>query len=65
MASKAKLATGLDLGSTSTRVVICALEEESLKFLGYGEAPVQGWTRGRLTDQGALTESIQFALHEA
>lgn len=65
MASKPRLATGLDLGSTSTRVVICALEEESLKFLGYGEAPVQGWTRGRLADQGALTESIQFALHEA
>jgi cell division protein FtsA len=65
MAGKAKLAAGLDLGSTSTRVVICTLEEESLKFLGYGEAPVQGWTRGRLTDRGALTESIQFALHEA
>lgn len=65
MAAKSKLATGLDLGSTSTRVVICALEDEGLKFLGYGEAPVQGWNRGRLTDQGALTESIQFALHEA
>lgn len=65
MAGKPKLATGLDLGSTSTRVVICALEEESLKFLGYGEAPVHGWNRGRLTDREALTESIQFALHEA
>lgn len=65
MAGKPRLATGLDLGSTSTRVVICALEEEGLKFLGYGEAPVQGWNRGRLTDQDALTESIRFALHEA
>ncbi len=65
MASKAKLAVGLDLGSTATRVVICALEEESLKFLGHGEAPVQGWSRGRLTDQTALTQSIRFALHEA
>lgn len=65
MAGKPRLVTGLDLGSTSTRVVICALEEDSLKFLGYGEAPVQGWNRGRLTDPDALTESIQFALHEA
>jgi cell division protein FtsA len=65
VAGKTRLAAGLDLGSTSTRVVICALEEESLKFLGYGDAPVQGWSRGRLADQGALTESIRFALHEA
>ncbi len=65
MARKVTLATGLDLGSTSTRVVICALEEDSLRFLGYGEAPVQAWNRGRLADQTALTESIRFALHEA
>ena len=54
MASKAKLAVGLDLGSGSTRVVICALENESLRFLGHGEAPSQAWNRGRLSDQGAL-----------
>jgi cell division protein FtsA len=65
VASKAKLAVGLDLGSTATRIVICTLEDESLKFLGFGEAPVQAWSRGRLTDQAALTQSIQFALHEA
>jgi cell division protein FtsA len=65
VAGKTRLATGLDLGSTSTRVVICALEDESLKFLGHGEAPVQAWNRGRLADQGALTESVRFALHEA
>jgi len=65
VARKVTLATGLDLGSTSTRVVICALEEDSLRFLGYGEAPVQAWNRGRLADQTALTESIRFALHEA
>ena len=65
MSNKTKLAVGLDLGSTSTRAVICALEEQSLKFLGYGEAPVHAWTKGRLTDQNALAQSIQFALHEA
>lgn len=66
MANKAKqLAVGLDLGATSTRVVICALEDQGVRFLGHGEAPVQAWNKGRLTDQEALTQSIQFALHEA
>jgi len=65
VASKAKLAVGLDLGASSTRVVICALENESLRFLGYGEAPSQAWNRGRLSDQAALTQSIRFALQEA
>ncbi|MDQ2743686.1 MAG: cell division protein FtsA [Chloroflexota bacterium] len=65
MGSKAKLAVGLDLGSTTTRVVICALQEDTLKFLGYGSAPTQAWARSRLADQDALTQSIQFALHEA
>jgi cell division protein FtsA len=63
--NKTRLAVGLDLGSTATRVVICALQEDSLKFLGYGEAPVQAWNRSRLAEQNALTESIRFALHEA
>lgn len=65
MANKTKLAVGLDLGSTSTRVAICALEDDSLRFLGYGEAPVNAWNRSRLADQEALTQSIRFALHEA
>jgi cell division protein FtsA len=63
--NKAKLAVGLDLGSSNTRVIICALENDSLRFLGHGEAPSHAFSRGRLSDQGALTESIRFALHEA
>ena len=63
--NKAKLAVGLDLGSTTTRVVICVLEDDSLRFLGYGEAPTGAWNRWRLAEQEALTDSIQFALHEA
>lgn len=65
MGSKTKLAVGLDLGSTATRIVICAVEEDTLKFLGYGAAPVEAWNRARLADQEALAESIRFALHEA
>ena len=65
MGNKSKLAVGLDLGSTSTRVVICGLEDDTLKVLGYGVAPVQAWSRARLADQEMLAQSIQFALHEA
>ena len=65
MSSKAKLAVGLDLGSTSTRAVICALEEDTIKYLGHGEAPVHAWNKGRLIDQSALTHSIAFAMNEA
>ena len=63
--NKTKLAVGLDLGSTASRVIICSLEGESIRFLGHGEAPVQAWNRSRLASPTALTESIRFALHEA
>lgn len=65
MGNKTKLAVGLDLGSSSTRIVICALENDGLRFLGYGEAPVNAWNRARISDQEALAHSIRFALHEA
>ena len=65
MASKVRLAAGLDLGSTNTRMVICALENEGLRFLGWGEAPSTGWSRGKLHDPQALTESVRFAMQEA
>jgi len=65
MASKTKLATGVDLGSGNTRAVICAVEDESLRFLGYGEAPVHAWSKSRVTDQAALTASIRAAMQEA
>lgn len=63
--NKHKLAVGLDLGSTGTRAVICALEEDSIRFLGHGEAPVHAWNRARLAEPAALADSIRFALHEA
>jgi cell division protein FtsA len=45
--------------------VICALEDSGLRFLGHGEAPVQAWNKARLSDQGALAESLRAALQEA
>jgi cell division protein FtsA len=65
LSAKTKLAVGLDLGSSSTRVVICALEDFTTRFLGYGEAPVQAWTKARLGNQEALAESVRLSLHEA
>jgi cell division protein FtsA len=65
MSNKVRLATGLDLGSSSTRMVICAVENEGVRFLGYGEAPSTAWNRGKLHDQQALTQSVRFAMHEA
>lgn len=65
MANKIRIAAGLDLGSTSTRMVICAIEGEGIRFLGHGEAPATSWSRGRLNDPAALTHSIRFAMQEA
>ena len=66
MTSKKKLAAGLDLGATSTRIVICAIEDQSVRYLGHGESPVQqAWSKGRITDPDALVNSIRFALHQA
>ncbi len=65
MSGNTKLAVGLDLGSSGTRVVICALEDFTTRFLGYGEAPVHAWSKGRLGDLEGLAESIRTALREA
>jgi cell division protein FtsA len=65
LSSKKKLAAGLDLGSSSTRFVICSIEEQSVHYLGHGEAPVQAWNKGRINDADALVNSIRFALHQA
>lgn len=60
-----RIATGLDLGSSKTRILILGVEGSEARFLGFGEAPVSAWNKGRLIDQMALTESVRFALHEA
>lgn len=65
MTSKVQIAAGLDTGSSRTRCVLCALEDESLRFLGSGEVSSAGWSKGRLTDQGALAECIMAAVSEA
>ncbi|MBX9603781.1 MAG: cell division protein FtsA [Bryobacteraceae bacterium] len=65
MASDFQLAVGLDAGASRTRVLICVLEEDRLRFLGYGDRPSSGWVKGRLTDQHALSDTLRAAVHDA
>jgi cell division protein FtsA len=65
MPVKAKLAVGIDAGSSRTRCVICEIDEGEIRYLGAGSSPAQGWNRGRIDDGPALTASIKAAVEEA
>ena len=65
MAGKTQLAVGLDVGSSRTRAVICALDGDHIRCLSYGLAVSAGWTKGRITDQDAVAESIRAAVADA
>jgi len=65
MAGKPIIAAGLDVGSSRTRLVVCLLEKGRLRVIGCGVVPSQGWVKGRIFDQRAVTESILVALSEA
>jgi cell division protein FtsA len=58
-------AVGLDAGSAWTRCVICTLEENCMRFLGCAEVPSQGWQKGLIADQTAVSECMLAALREA
>jgi cell division protein FtsA len=65
MASKPVFAVGVDVGSARTRCVILLLENACVRMLGWGEARSQGWKRGRITDQGALADTVERAVQQA
>lgn len=65
MPSKVQLAVGLDAGSWRTRCVVCALEQDRLRYLSHGLAISEGWQKGRITDPEAVTKSIRAAVAEA
>ena len=56
------IATGVDTGSTQTRCIISTLEDDRLRFLGYGRVPSQGWSKGRIADAQAVSASILEAV---
>ena len=65
MAVKPIYAVGLDTGSRRTRMVICVLEGGRMRFLGASSVPSEGWLKGRIADQRAVTDSVLMALREA
>lgn len=65
MAVKPIYAVGLDVGSRRTRMAICRLEEGRLRFLGGSSVESEGWQKGRIADQRAVTGCILRALREA
>ena len=62
---KATFAVGLDAGGGQTRLVICLLEENRIRYLGHAAVESQGWVRGKIADQKAVADSILAALREA
>ena len=56
---------GIDAGAASTRCVIGVMEEDSLRFLGFGEQASSGWSKGRLADVEAASAAIGEAVREA
>ena len=58
-------AVGIDAGGSTTRCVICRLENYSLRFLGFGSVPSRGWAKGLIVDQNAVSEDVLAALREA
>jgi cell division protein FtsA len=58
-------AVGLDAGSAWTRCVICRLEDNCMRFLGHAAVPSQGWGKGLITDQTAVSECMLAALRKA
>lgn len=65
MAVKPIYAVGLDAGSRNTRMVICLLEDERIRLLGAATAESQGWLKGKIADQQAVSDSMLAALREA
>jgi cell division protein FtsA len=65
MPQKMQLAVGLDAGSSRTRCIICALDGDHIRYLSHGLSPSAGWSKGRVSDQMALAESIRAAVFDA
>jgi len=65
MAVKPTYAVGLDAGSRYTRLVICSLEGGRMRYLGGSAIESQGWLKGRIADQRAVTDCIGAAVREA
>ncbi|MFN3322655.1 MAG: cell division protein FtsA [Bryobacteraceae bacterium] len=62
---KNRIAAGLDAGSAYTRCVVCIVDDDRVRLLGFGEVSSRGWQKGRIDDQDAISECIRQAVGEA
>jgi cell division protein FtsA len=65
MAVKRIYGVGLDAGSATTRMVICLLDHGRMRLVGCGAAVSEGWSKGRIGDQKAVSDSMLRTLREA
>ncbi|MBI4876984.1 MAG: cell division protein FtsA [Acidobacteria bacterium] len=65
LAGKARPAVGLDVGRSRVRCAVCVLDGEYMCFLGCGDAESKGWSRSRIHDPAAITESVRAAIQDA
>jgi len=65
--AKGNITTGLDIGTSNTRVVVASYKEgeEKPKIIGVGEAPSSGMRKGVVVDIDEVTESIKKAVEQA
>ena len=64
-AAKPQIAIGVDAGSAFTRCVVLRLDGDMLRYLGHGEVPSAGWTKGRLSDPLAVHSCIRAVIAQA
>ncbi|MEO7650005.1 MAG: cell division protein FtsA [Bryobacteraceae bacterium] len=65
MSVKPVYAVGVDAGSARTRCAIGLVEEKCLRLIGYGDTESDGWMKGRIADQQAVSQSILRAVRAA
>lgn len=65
--AKSNIITGLDIGTSNTRVVVASYKEgeEKPKIIGVGEAPSSGMRKGVVVDIDEVTESIKKTVEQA
>jgi cell division protein FtsA len=65
--AKSNIITGLDIGTSNTRVVVASYKEgeEKPKIIGVGEVPSSGMRKGIVVDIDEVTESIKKAIEQA
>lgn len=62
---KQSITVGIDIGTSTTRVVVCAEESATSRIIGFGTAPTQGMRHGYITNRDDVLVSLRKALRDA